>query len=77
MGGEKLPVLTAREFLAILKRLGFEPFHQRGGHLTLKRPSDGRRATVPVHASRTLKKGLLKGLLKDIGLSVQDLNRLR
>jgi len=76
MGGEKLPVLTARELLSILKRLGFEPSHQRGSHLTLKRASDGRRVTVPIHASRTLKKGLLKGILKDIGLTVEDLNRL-
>ena len=77
MGGEKLPVLTARELLSILKRLGFEQSHQRGSHLTLKRPRDGRRATIPVHAGRTLKKGLLKGLLNDIGLTVEEVNRLR
>jgi predicted RNA binding protein YcfA (HicA-like mRNA interferase family) len=77
MGGEKLPILTARELLAIVKRLGFVPFHQRGSHLTLKRLSDGRRVTVPIHAGRTLKKGLLNGLLHDIGLTVEELNRLR
>ena len=77
MGAERLPVLTARELISILTRLGFERSHQRGSHLTLQRATDHRRATVPVHAGRTLKKGLLKGLLKDIGLSVEELNRLR
>jgi len=77
MGGEKLPVLTARELLAILKRLGFEKSHQRGSHLTLKRATDGRRVTVPIHAGRTLKKGLLRGILHDIGLSLEELHRLR
>ncbi len=77
MGGEKLPILTARELLAILKRLGFEKSHQRGSHLTLKRATDGRRVTVPIHAGRTLKKGLLRGILHDIGLSLEELHRLR
>lgn len=77
MGGEKLPALTARELLVILRRLGFEQSHQRGSHLTLRRPGDSRRVTVPIHAGRTFKKGLLKGILKDIGLTVEDLNRLR
>ena len=77
MGGEKLPILTARELLSILKQLGFEKSRQRGSHLTLKRPTDGRRVTVPVHAGHTLKKGLLKGIFKDIGLTIDDLNRLR
>ena len=77
MGGERLPALTARELVAILKRLGFAPAHQRGSHLTLKRPVDHRRVTVPIHAGRTLKKGLLKGILNDIGLTVEELTRLR
>ena len=77
MGGEKLPLLPARELLSILKRLGFEPVHQRGSHLTLKRLSDLRRVTVPIHAGRTIKKGLLKGILNDVGLTTQAFNRLR
>ena len=77
MGGEKLPVLTAREFIAILKRLGFEEAHRRGSHRTFKRTSDHRRATIPVHPGTTLKKGLLRGLLNDIGITVEELNRLR
>lgn len=77
MGGEKLPVLTARELLSILRQLGFEKSHQKGSHLTLRRLSDKRRITVPIHAGRTLKPGLLRGLLNDIGLTVEELNRVR
>lgn len=77
MGGEKLPILTAREFVAILKQLGFEEAHRRGSHVTFTQRSEKRRVTVPIHAGRTLKKGLLKGMLKDISLTVEELNRLR
>lgn len=77
MGGEKLPVLTARELIAILKKLGFEESHTRGSHRTFKRITDHRRTTIPFHAGRALKKGLLRGILNDIGLTVEELNRLR
>jgi predicted RNA binding protein YcfA (HicA-like mRNA interferase family) len=36
MGGEKLPLLTARELITILQRLGFEEVHRRGSHRTFK-----------------------------------------
>ena len=77
MGGEKLPVLTARELIAILKRIGFEEAHRRGSHRTFTRTADHRRVTVPVHPGHTLKKGLLRGILNDIGVTVEELNRLR
>ena len=77
MGGEKLPILTAREFITILKRLGFQEAHRRGSHRTFRRLTDQRRVTVPFHAGQTLKKGLLRGILNDIGLTVEELNRLR
>ena len=77
MGGEKLPVLTARELIGILKRLGFEESHTRGSHRTFMRATDHRRVTVPFHSGRTLKKGLLRGILNDINLTVEELNRLR
>ena len=77
MGGEKLPLLTARELITVLKRLGFEEVHRRGSHRTFKRAADRRRVTIPVHHGTTLKKGLLRGILNDIGLTVEELNHLR
>jgi predicted RNA binding protein YcfA (HicA-like mRNA interferase family) len=40
------------------------------------RHSDGRGTTVPVHQGRDVAKGTLRGILSDIGMSVEELRRL-
>lgn len=54
-----LPALTGQEVIAILRRRGFVPVRQSGSHVILHH-ADGRRTTVPVHAGRTLGRGLLR-----------------
>jgi predicted RNA binding protein YcfA (HicA-like mRNA interferase family) len=68
----RLPALTARQILKILRKHGFEPERQSGSHMVLRHP-DGRRTTVPVHSQRDLGKGLLRQILKDAELTVKDL----
>ena len=46
---QKLPQLTARELIAILRRHGFEIDRQSGSHAILIN-ENGRRVTVPVHS---------------------------
>lgn len=67
----KLPVVKARELLAALQHLGFVVSHQLGSHMQLKHP-DGRRVTVPVHAGKDIRRGTLRGIVNDIGLSVDE-----
>jgi predicted RNA binding protein YcfA (HicA-like mRNA interferase family) len=69
---ERLPQLTARELIAILRRHGFEIDRQSGSHAILIH-ANGRRVTVPVHAGRTLGKGLLRSIMNDANLSREDL----
>jgi predicted RNA binding protein YcfA (HicA-like mRNA interferase family) len=45
----KLPALTGKQIVEILKKAGFEEVRQKGSHVFLKHP-DGRRTFVPVHA---------------------------
>jgi predicted RNA binding protein YcfA (HicA-like mRNA interferase family) len=68
----RLPALTARQVLAILSRHGFKPVRQSGSHVVLNHP-DGRFATVPVHKGRDLGKGLLRRIMRDANLTVDDL----
>ena len=50
--GHELPMLTAREVVAILERLGFRPRPLGGtSHRRYVHP-DGRRTTVPFHAGQ-------------------------
>lgn len=69
---QKLRQFTGRELVAILRRHGFENDRQSGSHVIMIHP-DGRRVTVPVHAGRTLGKGLLRSLIADAQLTREDL----
>ena len=74
----KLPVISGEELVRVLRRVGYVPHHQKGSHLTMKlaTPSEGRkgRVTIPMH--REIKRGTLKNILKDAGLSVDELLEL-
>lgn len=67
-----LPGLTARELIAVLKKHGFELDRQSGSHAIFIH-KDGRRTTVPIHGKRDIGKGLLRQILKDTELSIEDL----
>jgi predicted RNA binding protein YcfA (HicA-like mRNA interferase family) len=46
-----VPVLNAREVIALLEAIGFREVRQRGSHKQF-RHEDGRATTVPVHSGR-------------------------
>jgi predicted RNA binding protein YcfA (HicA-like mRNA interferase family) len=68
-----LPLLRPLELTRALERMGFRltrkspGSHMRYGH------EDGRRTTVPMHEGRTVSRGLLRKIPKDIGISVEEL----
>ena len=67
-----VPVLKPREVAALLVQLGFQEVRQRGSHRQY-RHSDGRGTTVPFHAGRDISPTLLRKIVRDIGLTVEDL----
>jgi|TARA_Y100000031_G_C8116199_1_gene335993 predicted RNA binding protein YcfA (HicA-like mRNA interferase family) len=67
----KLPLLTAKELIKILNKLGFEPIRQRGSHVYLKH-KDGRCTVVPLHAGKEIGRGLLKRIINEIDISRED-----
>ena len=72
---EKLPRITAREAIGVLERVGFSLVRQSGSHKIFK-DDQGNRVTVPYHAGKTLHPKLLKSILHDAGLTVDDLRDL-
>ena len=68
----RLPRLKGREIVRVLERIGFQAVRTRGSHVFL-RHADGRATTVPVHSGEVVGPGLLRSILRDIELSVQDL----
>ncbi len=68
----RLPRLKGKELIRILEKPGFEVVRSRGSHFLLRHP-DGRTTTVPVHSGEVLGPGLLRSILRDVELGVEDL----
>jgi len=66
-----VPVLKPREVVAILERLGFTEARQRGSHKQY-RHSDGRATTVPFHAGRDIAPTLLRQIVSNIHLTMDE-----
>lgn len=68
----KLPRAKGREVVRALHRAGFALERTRGSHIFLKH-LDGRVTSVPVHSGETLGPGLLRAILRDVEMSVEEL----
>jgi predicted RNA binding protein YcfA (HicA-like mRNA interferase family) len=73
---DKLPRIDSQQLIRALKRAGFEEQRQRGSHLHLKRASDGRRVTIPVHKGRDIPTGTLHAILRDANMSLEEFRNL-
>ena len=65
----KLPLLTGRQVLSALQRLGFEEIHRKGSHVKMKH-HDGRLIVFPFHDE--VDRYTLKGALRDGGVVIED-----
>ena len=69
---DRLPVLSGDDLIRVLRRAGFEVVRQKGSHVSLQKGD--RRTVVPLH--HELAKGTLLGILKQCGLTREELNEL-
>ena len=67
----RLPRLRGREVIAALQRAGFSVLRIKGSHHFLLHP-DGHRTVVPVHSGETIGPGLLKKILNDVEMTVEE-----
>ena len=69
----KLPVLTSKKIIRILKQKGFQLDHATGSHFIFYNKSLGKRVVVPYHC-KDLPRGTLFIILKQAGINRDDLN---
>jgi predicted RNA binding protein YcfA (HicA-like mRNA interferase family) len=73
----KLPVISAKDLIKILLKIGFTKISQSGSHIKLRRQVGNRTQTVIVPNDKIIKPGTLRnGILKVIDLTVDDLIKL-
>jgi predicted RNA binding protein YcfA (HicA-like mRNA interferase family) len=68
----KLPSPTGEELISALERIDFRVVRQKGSHVRMKH-EDGRVVSIPVHARKTIGKGLLLKILRDADLTKDEL----
>ncbi len=66
------PMLKAGDLLKTLQKHGFQIIRQKGSHIRLKH-NDGRVTSIPYHSGEDIGKGLLRKILRDTELSMQEL----
>jgi len=67
----KLQIIDAQTMEKLLFRLGYQRVRQKGSHVFYRHP-DGRTTTVPHHKGRVLARPLIREILQDIEISVDE-----
>jgi predicted RNA binding protein YcfA (HicA-like mRNA interferase family) len=67
----RLPVLKAEEIIRKLQRVGFDIDHVTGSH-DIRRHANGRQTVVPSHVGRDIKRGVLRAIIRQTGLTVEE-----
>ena len=70
MNMSKLPIISGKKCVKTLQKIGFTVYRQRESHITLVQEKTGIQVTVPNH--RTISKGTLRSIIRQIGLNVNE-----
>ena len=65
----QLPILSGREIIKVLNKLGYREVRQRGSHIRLS-CLNKQSITVPNH--QEISRGLLRKILRDAKISIEE-----
>jgi predicted RNA binding protein YcfA (HicA-like mRNA interferase family) len=71
-----MPSATARQLQAVAARLGFQKTRTTGSHERWNHP-DGRAVTIPIHGGREIGPPLLFKILRQLGVTLDDFEKLK
>ena len=73
MSNGKLPILKPVELVRAVEKMGFiRTKKSGGGHLRYVH-NDGRRTSIPMHKGKDISRGLLRKILRDVNVSINEL----
>ena len=70
------PAVTGKQVAKVAKDIGFGHDRTTGSHEVYFREADKRRVVIPVHAGKTLKPKTLAGIVRDLGLTLEEFAKL-
>ena len=68
----RLPSVSGRKLIRVLKQIGYDIVRQRGSHIRLRDEADPDHLPLTVPNHKTVKPGLLRKILRDANLSVDE-----
>lgn len=68
----KLPIISGSECVKVLEKAGFYLDRQKGSHMIMARDEPPPALTVPVPNHKELKKGTLRSIIRQAGLTVDE-----
>jgi predicted RNA binding protein YcfA (HicA-like mRNA interferase family) len=72
----KLPVISGKKLLKLLKQAGYLEVRKKGSHVFVEHQSFERTTVIPIHSNEDLGKGILKSILSDLEMTVEELIEL-
>jgi predicted RNA binding protein YcfA (HicA-like mRNA interferase family) len=70
-----IPAVPGAKVVKALEKLGFAVTRTSGSHHVMRHP-DGRSVSVPVHTSKDMPKGTLRGILTAVGITPDEFRSL-
>jgi predicted RNA binding protein YcfA (HicA-like mRNA interferase family) len=68
----KLPVVSGRQVVQALQRIGYRVVRQRGNHIRLRDETNPNHLPITVPDHKTVKPGLLRKVLRDADLTIDE-----
>lgn len=68
----KLPAVSGRQAVRVFERIGYRVVRQRGSHIRLRDETNLNHLPLTVPDHDTLKPGLLRKLLRDADLAIDE-----
>jgi predicted RNA binding protein YcfA (HicA-like mRNA interferase family) len=72
----RLPVITGDKVVKAFSKAGWRAVRQRGSHVIMVKEGMDATLSIPVHKGKPVKRGTLRDLIKDAGLTVEEFIKL-
>jgi len=71
-----LQILTSKDVIKVARKLGFEFDRQSGSHAVYIHSDKKLRVVIPIHPGKDIKPKTLKGIINDMGVTMDELREL-
>ena len=72
----KLPAISGDEAIRCFAKLGYQVVRQEGSHIRMHHKSDKNKKPLTIPRHKTLGKGLLRKLMRDADINLEELINL-